>query len=91
MPEADPPTRTAIELCAVCGGWLSIAGTYEATPYETDGVTVVVRLVGDQAGAWLNQSGGCACDRLPAGDLAARLRAEEQATLARRYPPGQMP
>ena len=84
--EADPPTRTAIELCATCGGWISIAGTYELTPFETDGVTVVVRLAGDQAGHAYGPEGGCNCERLPAGELAARLRAEERATLARRFP-----
>lgn len=84
--EADPPTRTAIELCATCGGWISIAGTYVTEPFETDGVTIVVRLVGDQAGHAYGQAGGCNCERLPRGELAARLRAEEQATLARRYP-----
>jgi hypothetical protein len=84
--EADPPTRTAIELCATCGGWISIAGTYATEPFETDGVTIVLRLVGDQAGAGYTQDGGCNCDRLPAGQLAAKLRAEESATLARRYP-----
>lgn len=69
--------RTAVELCATCGGWISIGPTLNPTPYEDDGVTIAIRLPGDRDVEHYTAGGGCRCTPLPAGEVARRMRADE--------------
>jgi hypothetical protein len=75
--------RSLVQLCARCGGWLSISGTYASRPFEVvtdvddEPEIIVLRLPWDRDLGHYSEDRGCGCAAPPAPRPTLMLEEDE--------------